>query len=81
MSNSAPGGAGVTSKAVDGFPKVLEAALKRVATCECDIDTSCYARLRSYSNQAIHRNLQRGIAFEPLECLAPSTISRRFTLE
>ncbi|MBS4754136.1 DUF1998 domain-containing protein [Nocardioides sp. zg-ZUI104] len=41
---------------------VLSAALRRVSTCECGPETSCYGCLRSYDNQRDHDDLSRGAA-------------------
>jgi len=57
--DSVPGGAGVTTKIVDSFREVVDAALQRVENCECDANTSCYACLRSFSNQRFHEVLRR----------------------
>jgi hypothetical protein len=42
--------------------RVLKAALKRVTSCECGPETSCYGCLRSYENQRDHDQLSRGDA-------------------
>ena len=64
--DAVPGGAGVTAKIVDDFETVLSEALKRVEECECDSNTSCYACLRSFSNQRFHNILRRDSAAEVL---------------
>lgn len=65
--DTVPGGAGITRKVRERFPAVLDAALSRVSDCSCGLDTSCYACLRSYSNQHFHRELRRDSAIELLE--------------
>lgn len=65
--DSVPGGAGITTKIQEHFPEVLHAALDRVSDCGCGGDTSCYACLRSYSNQRFHESLRRDKAKELLE--------------
>jgi ATP-dependent helicase YprA (DUF1998 family) len=65
--DSVPGGAGITTKIQENFPEVLHAALHRVSDCGCGEDTSCYACLRSYSNQRFHESLRRDKAQELLE--------------
>lgn len=72
--DAVPGGAGVTRKVVEGFDEVLTNALKRVAHCECDSNTSCYSCLRSYSNQRYHDRLRRRDAFEILESMFPKNL-------
>lgn len=64
--DAVPGGAGVTTKIVDDFETVLSEALNRVEECECDSNTSCYACLRSFSNQRFHNILRRDSAAEVL---------------
>ena len=47
-----PGGAGHIPRIVKNLDKVLHETLDRVIKCNCpDIDASCYACLRNYSNQ------------------------------
>ena len=65
--DAVPGGAGITTKIQENFPVVLKAALHRVSECGCGEDTSCYACLRSYSNQRFHESLRRDAAQELLE--------------
>jgi len=47
--------------------QVTESALKKVSSCECGEDTSCYNCLRNYRNQFYHDDLQRGMAIKLLE--------------
>lgn len=65
--DTVPGGAGITRKVRENFRVVLHSAMHRVATCSCGLDTSCYACLRSYSNQRYHNELRRDLALELLE--------------
>lgn len=67
--DAVPGGAGVTKSMLSAFPEVVEAALERVSTCACGWDTSCYACLRSYSNQRYHDALRRGDAAKVLRVM------------
>ena len=47
-----PGGAGHIPRIMDNLGQVLESAYDRVNNCQCnDIQSSCYACLRSFSNQ------------------------------
>jgi hypothetical protein len=59
-----PGGAGYVGRSREELPRILEETQRRVANCknlQCDPQGSCYACLRSYSNQfqweSLHRNL------------------------
>ncbi|WP_080796231.1 DEAD/DEAH box helicase [Corynebacterium pacaense] len=64
--DTVPGGAGITRKVKENFRDVLGAAISRVDTCGCGEDTSCYACLRSFSNQRFHLELRRDRALELL---------------
>lgn len=57
--DAVPGGAGITKQIMENFRDVLDAALHRVSNCSCGEDTSCYACLRSFSNQHFHEKLRR----------------------
>lgn len=67
--DAVPGGAGISRSIVGRFTDVLDAAIERVSHCSCDEDTSCYACLRSYSNQRFHDSLRRDTARAVLEKL------------
>lgn len=55
-----PGGAGHIERIVNNIDDVLYSAYRRVKDCSCsDIDSSCYACLRSYSNQFYWDELTR----------------------
>lgn len=60
--DTVPGGAGHVERICDKLRLVSEAALQKVANCECGADTSCYNCLRNYRNQYYHDELQRGMA-------------------
>jgi superfamily II DNA or RNA helicase len=62
-----PGGAGHVKRIYDHLRETLEAALDRVARCECGRETSCYNCLRNYQNQFVHDSLQRGIVIDLLQ--------------
>lgn len=64
--DAVPGGAGITKQIVSQFERVLDSAIRRVETCNCGADTSCYACLRSFSNQHLHEKLRRDNALELL---------------
>ena len=63
------GGAGHVIQIEAEPDQVLLAALRsrRVTTCECGPETSCYGCLRSYSNQRDHDELSRGAAEQILQ--------------
>jgi ATP-dependent helicase YprA (DUF1998 family) len=75
--DTVPGGAGHVLLVEQDLERVLQAALKRVSSCECGAETSCYGCLRSYGNQREHDDLSRGAAVALLQamlgpsCLAP----------
>ncbi|HML78996.1 DEAD/DEAH box helicase [Geobacter sulfurreducens] len=63
-----PGGAGHIERIVQNIDDVLYSAYRRVKDCSCsDIDSSCYACLRSYSNQFYWDELLRRPVIEWLE--------------
>jgi hypothetical protein len=64
-----PGGAGHVLNVEANLERVLDAALRRVSSCECGAETSCYGCLRSFSNQRDHDELSRGDAAEILRSL------------
>ena len=56
-----PGGAGHVRRVAEHLSGVLEEARDRVVACpHCDEDASCYACLKSYSNQFCQHLLRRG---------------------
>lgn len=60
--DTVPGGGGNVLRIADHLPQVLRAALRRVESCECGPETSCYGCLRGYRNQRDHEVLSRGAA-------------------
>lgn len=64
-----PGGAGHVLLVEENIERVLKAALKRVSSCECGEETSCYGCLRSYENQRDHDNISRGSALHVLRAM------------
>lgn len=64
--DNVPGGAGHVKRIHENLRPVVEAALDRVARCECGEETSCYNCLRNYRNQFFHDILQRGSAIKLL---------------
>jgi len=65
--DTVPGGAGHVDRINNKLLQVTESALKKVSSCECGEDTSCYNCLRNYRNQFYHDDLQRGMAIKLLE--------------
>lgn len=63
-----PGGAGLVRQLTDerAFRRVLEKARERVDG-RCGCDRSCYGCLRSYRNQFVHTQLDRGKALAVLD--------------
>lgn len=70
--DNVPGGAGLVARleTKEILETCLEAARRRVSgNCGCDENTSCYGCLRSYRNQFVHQDLQRGPVMHYLESL------------
>ena len=67
--DTVPGGAGAAKKIAECLQIVLEAGLKRVRSCECGLETSCYGCLRSYRNARHHEMLSRDGALSLLQML------------
>ncbi len=70
--DAVPGGAGSAIRIARSFGEVLDAALTRVARCDCGEETSCYGCLRGYRNQPFHEELRRGAAVQFLRPLIPA---------
>lgn len=71
--DTVPGGAGHVLNIEKNVEKVLDVAMRRVSSCECGPETSCYGCLRSFSNQRDHDGLSRGAAAEILGALLGTT--------
>jgi hypothetical protein len=69
--DTTPGGAGNTLRIAQRLPDVVQAAVTRVAGCECGEETSCYGCLRAYRNQRYHEELSRRAALDLLGELVP----------
>ena len=67
------GGVGHVIQIEANLDQVLAAALRRVSSCECGAETSCYGCLRSYQNQRDHDDLSRGAAEQILRRLLQGT--------
>lgn len=73
--DNVPGGAGLVSRLEEPplLMRVMHAARERVdGRCGCRFEDSCYACLRSYSNQYAHGKLQRGAAWSFFDVLIRS---------
>ena len=60
--DTVPGGAGYARIIAQALPAVLQGALQLARGCECGPETSCYMCLRTFSNQRVHDQLERGAA-------------------
>jgi len=67
--DAVPGGAGSPLRIAEALDRVVEAAFRRVANCDCGEETSCYGCLRSYRNQYHHEDLSRRHALQILRPL------------
>ncbi len=64
--DTVPGGAGHVRRIAQDLDRVLEAGLRRVSSCECGAETSCYRCLRVFRNERHHDILRRGAATDVL---------------
>jgi hypothetical protein len=57
-----PGGAGHVKRIMeqDNLKDILLSAKKKLESCNCGLETSCYGCLRNYQNQYFHHLLSRG---------------------
>jgi hypothetical protein len=60
--DTVPGGAGSALRISGALDVVVGAALKRVASCDCGAETSCYGCLRTRRNERHHDRLSRATA-------------------
>jgi ATP-dependent helicase YprA (DUF1998 family) len=60
--DTVPGGAGAAKRIAANIEVVLQAAVRRVTSCDCGEETSCYGCLRSYRNGRSHELLSRSAA-------------------
>ncbi|WP_431897546.1 DEAD/DEAH box helicase [Nonomuraea sp. bgisy101] len=67
--DTVPGGAGSALRIAESLDVVAGAALKRVASCDCGAETSCYGCLRTRHNERHHDQLSRGAALQVLRAL------------
>lgn len=77
--DTVPGGGGNVLLVEQRLEEVLQAALRRVNSCECGPETSCYGCLRGYRNQRDHEILSRGAAADLLTSLGVDSASAATT--
>nr|WP_221474563.1 DEAD/DEAH box helicase [Planomonospora venezuelensis] len=68
--DTVPGGAGSVLRVAGALDAVVDAASRRVASCDCGEETSCYGCLRTRRNEHHHDRLSRGAALAVLRSLA-----------
>ena len=67
--DTVPGGAGNALRVGEDLRRILRVSERRLDSCECGEETSCYACLRNYRNQSHHDDLSRGAALTLLRPL------------
>jgi len=67
--DTVPGGAGSVLRIAGALDTAVSTALRRVASCDCGLETSCYGCLRTPRNERHHEDLSRGAALAVLESL------------
>lgn len=68
--DAVPGGAGSAARIARGLDRAVAAALHRVGSCDCGLETSCYGCLRTSGNERHHEDLSRGAALTVLQALS-----------
>jgi ATP-dependent helicase YprA (DUF1998 family) len=68
--DTVPGGAGSVLRVAGGLDQAVSAALRRVGSCDCGLETSCYGCLRTPGNERYHEDLSRGAALTILDALS-----------
>lgn len=77
--DTTPGGAGNTIRIAERLVDVVTAAVRRIRTCECGAETSCYGCLRAYRNERYHEELSRHAALALLSDLVPEETAHAST--
>ena len=67
--DTVPGGAGSVLRIAGALDTVVATALRRVASCDCGAETSCYGCLRTPRNERYHEDLSRSAALTVLNSL------------
>lgn len=70
--DAVPGGAGHAHRISESLGTLFDAARRRVETCDCGPETSCYGCLRSYRNQRDHESLIRQNALDVFDAMGVS---------
>ena len=68
--DTVPGGAGSVLRIAGTLDQAVAAGLRRVGSCDCGLETSCYGCLRTPGNERHHEDLSRGAALTVLESLS-----------
>jgi len=68
--DTVPGGAGSVLRIASTLDQAVAAALRRVGSCDCGLETSCYGCLRTPGNERHHEDVSRGAALTVLESLS-----------
>jgi ATP-dependent helicase YprA (DUF1998 family) len=71
--DTVPGGAGGALRVAEALDLAVDAALARMASCDCGPETSCYGCLRTQRNERHHEDLSRGAALAVLRELSGLT--------
>lgn len=71
--DTVPGGAGAALRVAEALDQAVGAALLRMASCDCGLETSCYGCLRTQRNERHHEDLSRGAALDVLRELSSLT--------
>jgi ATP-dependent helicase YprA (DUF1998 family) len=67
--DTVPGGAGSALRIGRALDQAVAAALRRVGSCDCGLETSCYGCLRTPGNERHHEDLSRAAALTVLAAL------------
>jgi Domain of unknown function (DUF1998)/Helicase conserved C-terminal domain len=67
--DTVPGGAGSVLRIAGALDTVTATAQRRVASCDCGLETSCYGCLRTPRNERHHEDLSRAAALTVLTSL------------
>jgi len=67
--DTVPGGAGSVLRIATALDTAIGTALRRMASCDCGQETSCYGCLRTPRNERHHEELSRGAALAVLRSL------------
>jgi ATP-dependent helicase YprA (DUF1998 family) len=67
--DTVPGGAGSVLRIAGALDRAVAAALRRVGSCDCGLETSCYGCLRTPANERHHEDLSRAAALTVLASL------------